>query len=826
LENVATKFDKDSLPWIKAGLLFVGSGCAALIYEIIWFHLLRLVIGGSSVSMAIVLGTFMGGMCIGSLLLPMIVSPKYHPFKVYACLELGIGLIGATLPHWMPWLGNLYLSNADSSGRDLLARSLVASGCLLPATILMGATLPAIARWVKSTPVGLSRMGLFYGMNTLGAVLGCFIAGFFLLPQSDVIYASYVAAAVNLIVGLMALSLANSLPYTPDVVEESSQSGTRPMNAPAIICLVVGLSGFAALSAEVIWTRLLALMFGASTYTFAIILMVFLAGIGIGSTVAAKMARKSNHPLRWLALCQLALLPVLVIANAVISRIVPHWPAEVSGEYYVYFIFLHDTIRTMASVFPAALLWGATFSFAIAAVGQGQPDTGRLVGQLYASNTCGAILGSMLTSMWLVPTIGSQRTQQLMVIVSAAAALLTLYFERSQEPQAERGTKWYDMPWLTGPRTRWGALALAVLCLIFLRPLPHGILGNAIMPWAWKDFDHLFEKESENTSVVVMKEKETGIRSLCVAGKVEASTMVADLRCQRMLGHIGALVHPQPKSTLTVGLGAGTTAGSFVLYPEIEKIQICEIEPAIVDAARFFDEQNHNVVTDSRTEIVIDDARHFMATCKDKFDIISSDSIHPWVRGSAILYSKEYYELCKSHLNPGGVFVQWIPLYQTDMMTVSCELATFLEVFPHATLWSSGANRNHGYDIIAVAQVDESPLDLEKLRQRINSNPDLKKALTEVNLGTVLELFHHYVGRGKDLGEVLADAEINQESSLRLEYMAGMASHFQAPDAILKLIIAPLRYPADWLKNDGRYFERLHEVLGLPLPKSDEPENN
>ena len=177
-----------------------------------------------------------------------------------------------------------------------------------------------------------------------------------------------------------------------------------------------------------------------------------------------------------------------------------------------------------------------------------------------------------------------------------------------------------------------------------------------------------------------------------------------------------------------------------------------------------------------------------MAVTDEKFDIITSDPIHPWVKGSAVLYSREYYELCRQRLNPGGVYVQWIPLYQTDMMTVSCELATFLSVFPNTTLWSSGAERSHGYDIIAVGQIDPVPLDLEKLEKRIKGNPRLQAVLDEVRMGSVLRLFNHYVGRGSELGELLKDAEINQESSLKLEYMAGMASLFQEPDAILRLI--------------------------------------
>ena len=253
-----------------------------------------------------------------------------------------------------------------------------------------------------------------------------------------------------------------------------------------------------------------------------------------------------------------------------------------------------------------------------------------------------------------------------------------------------------------------------------------------------------------------------------------------------------------------------------MLYPQVESIEICEIEPAVIEAAEFFDVENHSVISDPRTEIIIDDARHYMATTEEKFDIISSDSIHPWVRGSAILYSQEYYELCKARLKPGGIMVQWIPLYQTDWATVSCELATFLKVFPAATLWSSGADRRFGYDIIAVAQADETPIDLQAVQDRIDNNPELKAALKEVDLDSVEKLFNHYVGYGKDLETMLQNAEINRESNLKLEYMAGMASYMQEPDAILRLVLRALRYPTEVFVNDEKFRSTILQQLKLP----------
>src|SRR5687768_12624868 len=268
-------------------LLFVGSGCAALIYEVVWFQLLELVIGSSAVSMGVLLGTFMGGMCLGSLLLPRVIGPGAHPLRVYAWLELGIGVCGLLLLFGMPLVGGAYTAWAGTGIVGILLRALAAAICLLPPTILMGATLPAIARWIERTPDGVAWLGFFYGGNTAGAVLGSLLAGFYLLSVYDISISTYVAVALNLIVAILArllASLAPEIPLTP-----IASSFTRPRRS-TLVYVVIGLSGFTALASEVLWTRLLSLMLGATTYTFSLILAVFLAGIGLGSSAGSALA--------------------------------------------------------------------------------------------------------------------------------------------------------------------------------------------------------------------------------------------------------------------------------------------------------------------------------------------------------------------------------------------------------------------------------------------------------------------------------------------------------------------------------------------------------
>src|SRR5947207_465336 len=259
-------------------LLFVGSGCAALIYEVVWFQLLQLVIGSSAVSMGVLLGTFMGGMCLGSFLLPRVVSPEIHPLRVYAWLEIGIGVMGLLILFGMPLVGGAYTAWAGSGVVGILFRGVAAAICLLPPTLLMGATLPAIARWVEQTPDGVAWLGFFYGGNTAGAVLGSVLAGFYLLVFYDISIATYAAVVLNVAVAGSAMAIAVAAPHTVVKTEDDPVSGRA--RGSAVVYVVIALSGLTALASEVIWTRMLSLLLGATVYTFSLILAVFLIGLG------------------------------------------------------------------------------------------------------------------------------------------------------------------------------------------------------------------------------------------------------------------------------------------------------------------------------------------------------------------------------------------------------------------------------------------------------------------------------------------------------------------------------------------------------------------
>ncbi len=408
-------------------ILFVGSGCAALIYEIVWLQMLQLVIGVSALSLGVLLGTFMGGMCLGSLLFPRIVSMSRHPLRVYAMLELAIGAIGLIELKLVPVVADLYTHIAVAGSASVMLRAALAGICLLPPTILMGATLPAIARWVEATPRGVSWLGFFYGTNILGAVTGCLLAGFYLLPKYDMATATMWAAVINASVAGLGLLLSLVAKHTVAPRETKRPSAMAAPGAWSIY-VAIGLSGLTGLGAEVVWTRMLSLMLGATVYTFSLILAVFLLGLGVGSSVGAVISRVAPRPRVALAWCQFLLAVAIGWAAYAITYEIPFWPMDprVSLPDQHWYMFQADLMRCFWALSPGALLWGASFPLALGALAEKGQDAGKLVGGVYAANTVGAIVGSLAFSMFMIPWYGTQGAQRILMVLCAVSGVVLL----------------------------------------------------------------------------------------------------------------------------------------------------------------------------------------------------------------------------------------------------------------------------------------------------------------------------------------------------------------------------------------------------------------
>lgn len=780
-------------------LLFVGSGCAALIYEIVWLQLLQLVIGSSAISLGVLLGTFMGGMCLGSLLLPRFIGAEQHPLRIYAYLELGIGAFGLLILFGMPLFSIAYTAVGTTGMVGLTLRAVAAGICLLPPTLLMGATLPAISRWVKSTPEGMSWLGFFYGGNIAGGVLGCLLAGFYLLRVHDMAIATYVAVVLNLLVAAIALALASRTAYegsdpNQTRVKPRSDRGQTPVPGAWAIYIAIGLSGLTALGSEVLWTRTLSLLFGATTYTFSLILAVFLLGLGLGSSIGSAIAGKSARPRLALGWCQLLLCAAMAWTSYMTTESLPYWPinpsinATTDGIWYT---FQLDFVRAMWAMLPAAMLWGASFPLALASVVERGKDPGRLVGGVYAANTLGAIAGAVGGSLLLTIWLGSQRSQQAMIIVSAISALLVL-----DAALVETDTKKGRLS-LAGTLLLAGAMAGAVLLARTVHGVPPDLVayGRYAATRAGEG-DVIYVGEGWNASVAVTR-LSNGVLNYHNAGKVQASSEPQDMRLQRMLGHLTTLIPKNPENALVIGCGAGVTAGAVSIDPAVKKLTIAEIEPLVPNVvSKYFSDHNFSVVTNPKTHIHIDDARHYLMTTREQFDAITSDPLDPWVKGAAMLYSREFFETVKKRLKPGGVVTLFVQLYESNTEAVKSEVATFLEAFPNGMVFGN-TNEGLGYDMVLLGQAEPTTINLDEIQEKL-TRPEYRpiaESLAEIGMYNVIDLFANFAGNKSQLQPWLADATINRDRNLKLQYLAGLGVHLYQSDVIYAGMLRHADYP-------------------------------
>jgi spermidine synthase len=770
--------------WIR--LMFLASGCAALTYEVVWFHLMRLVIGASSLSVGIVLAIFMGGMFLGSLLFARYVPRDRHPLKVYAAIEIGIGVFGLLMPILLPAIRHVYVGLFGYGALGIALRAVVAAVLLLPPTALMGATLPAMARRYSAGRRGTSALAWLYAANTIGAVFGALLSAFYLLALWDVWVATFAAAFLNFAVGTYARHLSRAAPPRVDDVERPPSRPAREVRTELrIVYLGVALSGLTALGGQVVWTRLLTLLFGATVFAFAIILAVFLAGLGIGSSVAAFLLRRGFSPLRGLAWTQLLLVPAMLLAAFLLARVLPYASPGLSTPVNA----LHGmhVIRAVDVILPSAVLWGMSFPFALAAANSVGRDPARSSGAVYAANTGGAIVGALVVSFWAIPTFGTKWAEQFLVVLAGLSAAVVFYATRLGRAATSDRSAWeIPPPW---------ALAIGLLAAASLPGLSKVFLAHGRYIW-WVNPGDQFPYVSEGaSSTVAVHIAPDGYKNFHVSGRVEATNNPNDLRTERLIGHLSGLTHPRPKSVLVVGLGGGVSAGALSLYPEVKRIVICEIEPRVVGAANEFKAENYDVLSDPRVEVVFDDARHFLATTREKFDVITSDPIHPWVRGNSILFSREYYDIVKSRLESGGIATQWVPLYETSELAIKIQMRTFMDAFPHGTVWNT-ASSGRGYDVVLVGGSEPLRLDANSIQSRMENNPRLWASLREVKIVNAVDLLATYGTSGKDMKNWLEGVPSNRDFSLKLEYISGLALNQGEADPIYTHMIAGRTYPS------------------------------
>jgi spermidine synthase len=741
---------------------------SGLIYQVAWIKALGLIFGHSLFAVATVLAVFMAGLATGSAYIGRWQSHK-KPVVLYAYIELLIAATGILSVVGLRGVGWLYVKvypDVGSLPSLLLAlRFFGAVAILFVPTFLMGGTLPVLSRVIARNAgelgAGVSQL---YWVNTLGAVVGTIVSGFILLPALGLRGTIAIAVALNVLSGLVALRIPEILSPQQGLKESEVATpppvvGSQPTQAPLLFLFaVVGCTAFAY---EIAWTRLLSITVSSSTYAFTTMLAMFLTGIVLGSASFRYFVARSGK----ISLVTFSKTQTWIGVAALSSLVAFHWllPVvpfllRVTNRSFGG-LLLAQFVTSGLTVLPVATIFGFAFPLVIAlfaGTANAGDNNSAIVGRAYAANTVGSIVGSLAAGFWLVPSLGSFR-----VIAAAAGVNLLLAAATSMR--------------------RLLPLALNLLCLLAailvgsssslynrslfsLSTVLYGgdYQGRLTLDEVAATSDLVFAKDGINDSVAVSRAD--NYVALRVNGKVDAST--GDARTQLLLGHLGAAFEPVPRRVLIIGFGSGMTVSAVARYPDVDRIDCVEIEPAVINAAPFLSSLNHDVLSDPRVHVIFDDARNFLLTTRDKYDLIVSEPSNPWIAGVATLFTDEFYAAVRRTLVPGGKFVQWLQSYSLAPADLKMVVATLGPHFSDVTLW-----RAAGPDLLLLARSDNTPFKFGRLRSLWQNKP-LRDDFESMDVREPEALTAYFLLDDAALRKMSEGAAVNTDDRTLLEYHA------------------------------------------------------
>ncbi|HVO25594.1 MAG TPA: fused MFS/spermidine synthase [Candidatus Margulisiibacteriota bacterium] len=710
--------------------LFFASGACGLIYEVVWIRLLTLTLSVTVYALTTVLCAFMAGLALGSWLAGRWADRLQRPLLAFGAAEFGVGTTGVLTLVALFNLGPAYVWLHNQLGGAgpafTLARFSLAFAVLLVPCTLMGTTLPMLSRAaVAHSGVVGRRAGGLYAVNTLGAVLGCLAAGFGLIPNMGLYATSLTAAVVNVSVGLLAMGLgrrATSARSIPQATKGSLRASMPPR--VQLVCLAFALSGFTAMGYEVLWTRALEQFTHNSTYAYTAILATFLLGLGAGSALAAAVADRLLQPLRMLGLIEagigisvvaaLILYPLLVV-------LVPAAAAAVGGLTSWWRVIVLIFAQAAVVLLPMTLLFGATFPFVARAVVHSVDSVGQRIAAAAVANTVGSILGALLVGFVILPTLGMRGSFMLLVLLNCVvAAVLLLASDRRQVVPVVAGLM--------------AVVAFAVVIV------PPQLFERTFA----ERFGRLLFYREEVTDTVMVTEDTKGER-LIRYGDGRGTAGTATMREDRMYAHIPLLLHPDPRRILNICFGVGNTLASVTTYP-IERVDCVELSPGVVHAAPFFVATNRDVLADPRVRLTIQDGRNFLLTSCDRYDVIRLDPPELHTAGVVNLYTREFYELARDHLAPGGIFSIWVNGVMTPEPEMRMIVRTIASVFPYVTVWDSP----YRYSWVINGSIEPRPPDLALILKHF-ADPHVQADLASIGVDDPFAFLRYFMLGGRDL---------------------------------------------------------------------------
>ena len=697
---------------------FFLSGATALLFEVLWSRQFVTVFGNSSYAISIVLCAYMAGLGLGGLLGGRLADRIAQRAAAYGVVQAAVAVCALAIPPVLGWLRSLVPTLPALSPDSLLVSTLARFGLsfaiLVVPCFLMGMTLPLLVRAVTESDRSIgSRIGVLYCMNTLGAAFGCLAGGFWMIETLGLCGTNLVAVGVNFVIAIVALALSRpiALAVAPALTEENhfEPTDSKELDQPEksvvpgwLLLTVAFLNGLAGLACEVLWIRYMAFL-GNSIYVFPVILCFYLLGVGLGGLVYGLLAGRIRRPAGALGLVEVLLalsVPATFIAGAIVFAGGPPSPLELKG-------------MTFVTVFLPTLLMGIAFPLLCAVYGRHVQTLGRRTGVLFAVNTAGMVLGSLLPIFVLVPILGIQKSLLLISLLYGAMGLALLA----------------SGAWPNRRLTAGVAVVYAVALFLFFAITPSNLCQRVFLATNFllaKHTDILFYREGRTGTAIVTRDRVNNCKTVYINCVSEVPLLYAHQLCFKMIGDLAPMLHPNPDEVLMICFGGGVAAGATSRLPEVKHLTIVDLESSVVEAAGTLSEENNGLLQNPKSHVVIDDGRNYIMMARRKWPVIVSDSTHPKSGDSWVLYTREFYRLVREHLTDDGVFVEWVPTSGLSSAEFKIIVRTFQSVFPHASLWVvhgfDEQSRFGSYSLLA-ATPEPLKIDVTRLRERLNAEP-------------------------------------------------------------------------------------------------------
>lgn len=722
-------------------ILAIASGVASLVYQIVWMRRLVLVFGSATLATSTVLAVFLGGLAVGAWLWGRVADRHAgRALTIYGLVETAIGLYALASPWAFRGMERVYLAlypGLESrpgwyAGVQFMLSALV----ILPPAALMGGTLPLLARRVTVGVDHVQGVAALYGWNTMGAAAGAALATYALLPWLGLTAAITTAATLNGLCAVAALALGaagrtserrapEDLPFPPEVGVPRGQS--------VLLLVGFGLSGVAAMAYELVWARLLGLVMGSSVYAFGTLVVVLLAGLGLGSAIYARLRLEpAGHRLAF------GVLQSMTGLGGVASLLIaPHLPFVLMSVFplvrgaFGWQIAAQFLVAALVAFLPS-LLMGAAFPAAVGSLGRSATSVGRSIGTAYVANTVGTVVGAFVAGFILIPGLGLRSTLVLGVAANLIGGMGVLV------------TAW--------SRRRWPLLAPALVALGVILVLPSWprevfAIGAGFFAPMFANREGLargvaslrllYYRDGLNTTISV--DEADGYLVYRSNGKTDASTYPRDMANQVLLGHVPMFLHPDPREVFVLGLGTGVTAAAIARHP-VARIDIAELEPAAIAAARLFERANRRVLDDPRVRVLVGDGRNRLLGSPNRYDVMVSDASDIWIAGVGALFTREFYQTVADRLKPGGLMVQWLHTNCLAPPEFRLLVATFRAVFPRVAIWSSGVG-----DVFLVGSREPVPWVYDRLVNRIEATAGVRHDLQSIGIWHPAAMFAAFV---------------------------------------------------------------------------------